>query len=283
MDKLDNSIDAKEALIVFTQKEQLSLNLVQEIATNRAIFERYKEKYPYEIYTLLIFSLCHELFLESQCRIYWHNLLEHYEFLNARLARDVGITVAAADYLSNLEGCIKTPRIISEQKSEVIKESATRDSLTGLFIRTVFDAALKKQCQQTKSHNVPFSLVMIDIDDFKMVNDRHGHICGDRILTAIGKCILDCIREYDMPVRYGGEELAIILPRTNLQVAYDVAERLRKAVEACDTDGICVTVSIGVAESLINECTPDQLVRMADHALYQSKNNGKNRVTKFME
>ena len=168
-------------------------------------------------------------------------------------------------------------------------ELAMVDGLTGLFMRRYFDARIEEEIERSKRYKTPFSVVMIDVDDFKRLNDDHGHLIGDRVLRSIASCIKQQMRGVDTAARYGGEEIAIILPRTEMVVAYNVGERIRAAIAELriTTDSeppkvLSVTASFGIAsypESKAND--GEDLVRRADRALYRAKKTGKNRVELF--
>lgn len=174
------------------------------------------------------------------------------------------------------------PKIIEEEKSDFVTQSSTIDELTKLYIRDVFEVTLTKNIDDTKRSNTSLSLLMIDIDDFKQVNDQYGHQVGDEVLRNIGHCINGIVREMDLAARYGGEELAIILPNSDIAKGYVTGERIRKAIEKLNFDGFSVTVSIGVGEtdSKIKN-TADSLIKKADAALYRAKEAGKNRTIKW--
>lgn len=168
-------------------------------------------------------------------------------------------------------------------------ELAMVDGLTGLFVRRYFDARIEEEIQRSRRYGTPFSVVMVDVDDFKKLNDEHGHLIGDRVLRSIANVIKSQMRGVDTAARYGGEEIALILPRTELVSAYGVGERIRAAIaeQRVTTDGeppraLGVTASFGIAS--YPECSAqsgEDLVRMADKALYRAKHTGKNRVELF--
>jgi diguanylate cyclase (GGDEF)-like protein len=163
-------------------------------------------------------------------------------------------------------------------------ELAMVDGLTGLFVRRYFDARLGEEVERSARFNTEFCVVMLDIDDFKKLNDTHGHTIGDRVLRAVSAVIAAEMRGVDTAARYGGEEVALILPRTSLVDAYNVAERIgaevaQARVEDEDGNAVSVTVSMGVAghpES--GAASGEALVGLADRALYRAKRTGKNRV-----
>ena len=160
---------------------------------------------------------------------------------------------------------------------------ALHDGLTGLLNRRAFDEALERAVSQAARGGQALSLLMIDLDHFKSVNDTYGHAVGDAALQAAAAEIKQQARGGDLAARYGGEEFAIILPDTDGPAAFRMAERLRKAlaarvVEAGDTQ-IRVTGSCGVSATDLGYATPDALIRSADEALYASKETGRNRTS----
>lgn len=163
-------------------------------------------------------------------------------------------------------------------------ELATKDGLTKLYIYRHFYILLENELRRCSRYNHKMSLVMIDIDDFKIVNDQYGHLAGDQVLRELSATIGDTIRKIDTPARYGGEEFAIILPETSLNDAAIIAERLRHNVEKMsikiqDKIEIKITISIGIAEFSSEDMEPKTLIGHSDKALYHSKNNGKNLVS----
>jgi diguanylate cyclase (GGDEF)-like protein len=157
------------------------------------------------------------------------------------------------------------------------------DGLTGLFVRRYFDARLDEEIERTKRFGTVFSVVMMDIDNFKELNDTHGHPVGDFVLRELAAVIRGQMRGVDTAARYGGEEISMILPRTEMVAAYNVAERVRRKIEGWEPeiDGVAVrvTASFGIAAYPESEATgPEDLVRRADKALYRAKKTGKNRV-----
>jgi diguanylate cyclase (GGDEF)-like protein/PAS domain S-box-containing protein len=166
-----------------------------------------------------------------------------------------------------------------------LQELAVRDSLTGLYNRRYLDETLEREVSRARREGNPLSLVMMDIDHFKKVNDTYGHQVGDEALRMLASTLLADIRAEDVACRYGGEEFLILLPNMPLETAMMRAEAWRFAVE-----GLCValgnfritfTVSLGVAAYPEHGKTPDDLTRCADQALYRAKNDGRNRVSVF--
>ena len=159
--------------------------------------------------------------------------------------------------------------------------SAHRDPLTGLNNRRCLQETLRRETELAHRHGNPLSLIVLDIDHFKAVNDRHGHDVGDLALRAVAQCAAGCVRGSDMLFRFGGEEFVILLTNTDRDGALLLAERVRTAVEAmeCATDmqSLRLTASLGVAGLQAGE-REDQLFKRADKALYRAKEEGRNRV-----
>jgi two-component system cell cycle response regulator len=158
--------------------------------------------------------------------------------------------------------------------------SAITDKLTGLYNRRYFDHFLDFELKRSSRQKASLALLMMDIDNFKQINDTLGHLFGDKILNKLGDIIKSIIRETDLAARYGGEEFAIVMSNTGLEEAVEIAERMRKAISACNFDikKLPTTVSIGVALYPSDSTSLQDLVSNADRALYRAKHKGKNRV-----
>jgi diguanylate cyclase (GGDEF)-like protein len=165
--------------------------------------------------------------------------------------------------------------------NEVLEQLSATDGLTGLFNHRHFQAQLAREAKRADRTGGPLCLVLVDVDDFKLLNDRLGHSAGDRVLQEIGKAMAGQIRETDYLARYGGEEFVLLLPQTSLAGGTALAEKMRGAVEALDAPVIGpegrvqVTVSIGLA---LYASGPEATFEAADRALYEAKAAGKNRV-----
>jgi diguanylate cyclase (GGDEF)-like protein len=159
-------------------------------------------------------------------------------------------------------------------------EEAITDGLTGLYHHKYFELRFKEEIERSKRHKHPLSLLMIDVDHFKKVNDEYGHLAGDRALREIAKLWKESIRLGDIVARYGGEEFAVILPEISESEAARVAEKIRAGVEKMKIDEIKITVSIGIGyfdgEDIDFDC--NTLIRRADKALYHAKRKGRNRI-----
>jgi diguanylate cyclase (GGDEF)-like protein len=166
------------------------------------------------------------------------------------------------------------------------KESIT-DPLTGLYNRRYLDRRLKEEFSRAKRYKTPLSILLVDIDHFKSVNDTHGHQAGDLVLSYLAKLTLNAVRTSDIAARYGGEELLVIAPNTAESAAGALAERLRQHIENHELvltrdpgnrQVVRITVSVGVAVVDGEMEKAQQLVQQADEALYRAKKEGRNRV-----
>jgi diguanylate cyclase (GGDEF)-like protein/PAS domain S-box-containing protein len=165
-----------------------------------------------------------------------------------------------------------------EQAVTQLEEMALTDSLTGLRNKASFEARIDEEISRARRYLLPLSLLMIDIDHFKKINDDFGHPVGDEVLERIADILREGARPSDFIARYGGEEFVLILPNTDAQGAYYVAERMRETVEAAIPQPRGLTISAGVASLTPGE-SGRSLLERADEALYRAKNAGRNRVS----
>jgi diguanylate cyclase (GGDEF)-like protein len=168
------------------------------------------------------------------------------------------------------------------QLFEEVEHRARTDFLTGLPNHRFFQATLSIELGRAQRHNHPLSLLIIDLDFLKEVNDRFGHPSGDMVIRTIAETIRSTCREIDFAARYGGEEFTVILPETPLSGAIQAAERVRERIAAEEFPGIgSITASVGVSSYPVNALSKEDLIRIADQALYVAKNGGRNRVAYF--
>ena len=160
-------------------------------------------------------------------------------------------------------------------------QCARLDPLTGLQNRVSLDSELERHVQLAHRHNSPLSMVVLDMDHFKSINDTYGHAFGDQVLRVLAERVSECMRTSDRVFRFGGEEFVLILPNTDLDGAYLLAERVRETLEGAPVmhgdEQVNVTMSLGVATLNLRELG-DQLFERADSALYRAKAEGRNRV-----
>ncbi len=172
------------------------------------------------------------------------------------------------------------------QRLASLEHENITDALTGLRNRRYLDLRLAEEMSRAERYNAPLSVLLLDIDHFKSVNDTCGHAVGDRVLIEVANVVTDTVRKTDVAARYGGEEVAVIAPQTPLSTAVMLAERLRRNIESKVAPAVpeiasmkrAVTVSIGVARSATPPESASKLLWRADSALYAAKGGGRNRV-----
>ena len=215
--------------------------------------------------------------------------------MNDRERKIKGLEQGASDYITKpfdheelvarVKVHLKIKKLQDELKrsNELLLELSNTDHLTGLFNRRYMMEALDKEVQRGRRKGGTLSLIMLDIDHFKLVNDSFGHLQGDVVLQKVALQLQKELRSYDCAARYGGEEFVAILPDSSLKEAVFVADRIRLAVQGTRFNGqlakLGLTVSLGVA-CFSQEHSPsvDAFIKLADDALYRAKNNGRNRV-----
>jgi len=176
-----------------------------------------------------------------------------------------------------LGGALRMATLVEESRW-----MATTDLLTGLLNRRAFLESTGREVARTKRYNDVLSVILLDVDHFKHINDRRGHAAGDMVLSAVGKLLNGALRTCDIVARWGGEEFVLVLPSTSLEGAEQVAERVREMMEQADIkdgngDAIPVTASFGVASYALGESL-EQVIDRADRAMYLAKSSGRNRV-----
>ncbi|MCP4107008.1 MAG: GGDEF domain-containing protein [Desulfobacteraceae bacterium] len=267
----------------------LSLDIISAMAGDRCmtddeknLIQKLQSQHGESIYTHIIFILTHQRYSNEVALSLWKAIKRHKDKLKYKLGRNVGIIIAAADYLSNVRDMLQKPFIISQDKINEIAELAIKDGLTKLFNVSTFYNKLETEITRFERYDSEFSVVMVDIDNFKKFNDTYGHRAGDKVLSEVASYILKSSRDLDICCRYGGEEFAIILPQTDSKYGVFLAERIRGRIEQrYFRESFKVTVSIGIASCPKDATSGFTLVERADEALYYSKENGKNRVSVY--
>ncbi|MEX2695656.1 GGDEF domain-containing protein [Rhizobium mongolense] len=208
-------------------------------------------------------------------------------FLPPEVAWDLFLSAAAPVMLANILGVLLLADLLEREKQRVrmvraLENEASVDPLTKLPNRRVFQRAADRCAEEASNRGRPFSIVMLDVDHFKKINDTWGHTVGDTVLSRVADLIRRTVRKTDVAARYGGEEIIILLPNTEEGDASTVAEKIRHAIESEDlivgVTAIKVTVSIGVAVVDSSGTNIRATIEAADRALYRAKTAGRNRV-----
>lgn len=219
------------------------------------------------------------------CEEHWQCAMKHRLEMIRLLGRNIDITTALSDYLQTSTKYLDHPRLIETSFYENIVHETIHDKLTGLFNRPYFDVAYKQQIALAKRYKDDFTILFLDIDNFKDINDTYGHAAGDEALRQLGEIINLQKRDSDVAARYGGEEFVLLLTHTDNVSGYIFAERLRQSIENLKfyhhDQCISLTISGGIASFPFNSQNPEQLLQMADSAVYLSKGAGKNRISHF--
>lgn len=186
-----------------------------------------------------------------------------------------------AEFQFHIDG-LKEQRIQLEMEASALRNEVLTDPLTGLLNRRAFSQNLDHALRQWERHGRPFVLVLSDLDFFKLINDRFGHLAGDQVLQATARLMQSSLRKSDLAFRIGGEEFAILLPETHVAPGVEVAEKLRRRIDETPIpletgQTVFPTMSFGVG-SPSQTCSSDVLFSRVDQALYQAKNLGRNRV-----
>lgn len=243
----------------------------------RTVEELYNEGEE-NIHARLLHVMCHLRLSPAEARQTWRAIAEHQQMLESKLGRKTGFRVAMLDYFVNESRDIKNPKVIEIHVYAETARQAVIDELTGVFNRRFFDAALGREFKQAQRHHREFSLLIIDIDNFKRINDTHGHTTGDAVIAALGQLLKNSMRSEDTPCRIGGEEFAVILPETGPAGAEVVSEKIRNEFAKLKIAAIDLSLSGGIATYPLDAKTTEELIDRADQMLYFAKYSGKNRV-----
>lgn len=216
---------------------------------------------------------------------YWQRVLQHRQQLTRLLARKVDLMTAMCDFLRSETQYLVNPRLVDVSTFERVIHETMYDGLTGLFNRPYFDEAFEHQVSLAKRYNTDLSVLFIDVDNFKEINDTLGHIIGDIALKKIGAIIKNAKRDSDIAARFGGEEFVLLMPHTESVNAFILGERIRKEVEREEFSAhgktYRLTISGGLSSYPLNAIEPHELLHLADSATYFAKGAGKNNISLY--
>lgn len=235
----------------------------------------------YNVYSALLRVFTSMDFPEDEAELIWKEIIEYKTSLSEQLKRDVGFRVAMLDYFININKKLSNPKLIEIRLFAETEKLVLVDELTKLYNRRHFQNSLQREFKQAKRYNLPLSLLIIDIDNFKKINDTYGHPKGDQILVSVATTIATNMRLEDTACRIGGEEFAVILPQTNEPNAMIAAQKLLENIRQIKFENEMITVSGGIVSYPDKANSVEQLFDYADRALYFAKYSGKNRVIAY--
>ncbi len=237
------------------------------------------------VYQVLIQSLTSLDLSADVCHEYWRKTLAHRDQMSTLLGRNVSLVTALGDYLFHHDGDEYTPFLIDSKNYEQIIQQSVKDRLTGLNNRAYFDQVFEQQLSLAQRYDTELSLLFLDLDNFKDINDRYGHQTGDYVLQSVAALIEKEKRDSDIAIRYGGEEFILLMPHTGSINGLILAERIRQLVSRTVLDhndhAISITISGGLASYPKDGDISSDILAVADQALYQSKGAGKNLISIF--
>jgi diguanylate cyclase (GGDEF)-like protein len=229
------------------------------------------------LYSELIQQLTLQRLPEEEARRIWNLVTRHKQWLNRALGRNVGFRVAFLDYLSNKQPLLRGARLIGNDAFEMLVSQVSTDDLTKVYNRRYLMDQLAREIDRARRYGSKLSLLLVDVDNFKLYNDTRGHVAGDEALREVAAALARSARTTDLVCRYGGDEFAILCPRTVKHDALTLADRLRKAVRDADlkpdlrTGARALTLSVGVATYPDDAEESVALIQRADEALYRAK------------
>jgi diguanylate cyclase (GGDEF)-like protein len=235
-------------------------------------------------YRDIIFALIQIRLPEEEAKRDWYEILTHKYTISEKLNRNVGIHVAALDYYTNIKKRVNNPTIVNTKEYIDTASRALTDDLTRAYSRHFFDEEIRRLFYASQEKDESFSLIMLDLDYFKIYNDLNGHIRGDLVLIEAVRILHAVCSREDTVARYGGEEFAVLLPHQQRDRAIEKAENIRQAIadyrfvnEGQMPQGF-LTASLGVTSYRDSFNSPTVMIEEADRLLYLAKNEGRNRV-----
>ncbi len=235
------------------------------------------------VYTYIFQILTNLDLPPAEAELHWTRIIAHSRNLSAAMGREVNLRTAVCDYFCSINKSLHNPKIIEIHLFEKTAKSSTFDALTGLLNRNAFDEMLSREISRAKRHESNLTLLFLDLDDFKRVNDTMGHVAGDAVLKKVAQVIMEEKRSEDFGARYGGEEMAILLPETSKADGWIIGERVRQRLEETEIryegKSIKVTLSGGLASFPIDADDGLRLLKNADKAMYRAKSFGKNNIS----
>ncbi|MFH7319631.1 GGDEF domain-containing protein [Desulfurivibrio sp. D14AmB] len=229
--------------------------------------------------------LVHRDFSREEAARYWQEIVAHRHMLSLALGREVTLYVAVCDYFSLNGNGVNHPKLVDVYQFESINSEKQFDFLTGVYNRKALETSLGREFSRAERHRRKLSVLFIDLDSFKEINDDFGHLVGDKVLRHVGKILTRNKRSGDIAARYGGDEFAMILPDTGKEEALVLAQRINGEVNreliAAEGMEVRLTVSGGIATYPDDAASGQELLKCADEALLQAKRLGRNLVLAY--
>ncbi len=221
-------------------------------------------------------------FSEEEAENHWKNIISRLEKSESKLNRKISIYAGVVDYFTDEERVFSSPVLVEIKVLRQTEELAMMDGLTNTFNRRYMDLYLRKEINRCNRYNKCFSVMLLDVDDFKKINDTYGHVTGDIVLQTMASVLKSTIREEDVLCRYGGEEFLIIMPETDADKAIALYSRIQERLYETEIyKNYKVTVSAGCSNYTAHADNLIDLLRCADISLYKAKKAGKNQAVKY--
>ena len=255
---------------------------------NVTFWREQEDQFGGAMYADILHHLTRIEFNPAEAQDHWLSILERVGALSDALGRPVALRTAMVDHFLSAVPVFDDAVVVESRILARTEQLSLMDELTGLYNRRYFNAMLDKELERSRRNRQPCSMLMVDIDHFKAFNDSFGHQAGDVVLRQVARVLVEQSRIVDHVTRFGGEEFAVVLPRSDREDARRVAERLRRSVEEhmfMDAGRPLgrLTVSIGTATHPLDAGSARSLISKADQALYWAKNKGRNRICEFSQ
>lgn len=271
----------------FRQLEERGIDLIEILGQDRhlespgalqeiiALLSRSAES----LYSELLYYLSYRRFPADEAEKIWASIMAHKRQLQAQLGRDVAFRVAALDWLG-AAGILCGVHLVARAEFEAVLSYVNIDEVSGVFSRRYFNAQLARELTRARRYGSPLSLLLIDLDSFKSINDSLGHVEGDLILRKVGRVLEDSTRDADSVCRFGGDEFAVLLPETSSRDSLATAERIRAScarikVPREASEFRSLTLSIGGATFPTDCEEAEELIALADRMCLDAKRAGK--------
>ena len=258
--------------------EKLSAEEIPEAAESRKQFDEDRTA----VYKMIISNIITISFADEEIIPLWDNIIRHKYLMSEKLKRDVGFRVAALDYLFNIEQRAHNPMIIENTSYESLVNEAQKDFKTGLYNSRTIYRYIDQEIDRSKRYGLVFTLLFIDLDNFKQYNDTLGHLAGDSLLSDFAGEIQQQLRSIDMAARFGGDEFCILFPQTHRETAIHAANRIQRLLNTIvsreNRKKTAISISGGLVMFPFNGTSRRELFQAADTVLYRAKQEGKDRI-----